>query len=245
MITLRNLTVVLVATLTFISPASLMADFYVIPVIKKMKNIVTVSKSGGEFTDIKQAINSITDANETNPYLVIVGPGVYNITETIHLKAYVTLSGSGRDSTILKGFDLMKMIYGENNATLSHMHIENVGGENSSELFCIYNSNTSPTLEDLTVISKHSGHPFAIVNTNSSSPIIKNVTAIGLNTGTGIFNDATSFPFITNSILNGDGNDIVRGKVFFSSIVNTNASGTECHYCIDGLGNELNASCVP
>jgi pectin methylesterase-like acyl-CoA thioesterase len=85
----------------FIPFSSLYADFYVIPIAKKMKNIVTVAKSGAQFRDIQQAINSINDANDLNPYVVYVASGIYNVDTPIEMKPYVSLLGSGKKSTII------------------------------------------------------------------------------------------------------------------------------------------------
>jgi hypothetical protein len=55
--------------------------------------VVVVAKSGGDFTTITDALNSITDATFENPYLVWVGPGVY--TETVQMKPSVDIEGVG------------------------------------------------------------------------------------------------------------------------------------------------------
>jgi hypothetical protein len=51
----------------------------------------TVAKSGADFSTIQSAINSITDASPTNPYTIIICPGVYE--EQVTLKSYVNLAG--------------------------------------------------------------------------------------------------------------------------------------------------------
>lgn len=79
------------------------ADFFVIPMASKIKNIVTVGKSGAQFADPVKALDSITDANATNRYVLLVGPGVYDVNEQIQLKNYVSLIGSGEKSTIFSG----------------------------------------------------------------------------------------------------------------------------------------------
>ena len=53
------------------------------------QQIVTVAKSGGNFTTIQAAINSITDAAFNKKYVVHIAPGTY--TEDVTLKDYVTL----------------------------------------------------------------------------------------------------------------------------------------------------------
>lgn len=68
---------------------------------KKCANVVVVANSGGNFTDLNQAINSITDASIDNPYLIKIMPGVYDITTTINTKPFVNIDGSGVNMTKL------------------------------------------------------------------------------------------------------------------------------------------------
>jgi len=55
------------------SGASGINSFY-----KKPQNVVTVSADGGDFTSIKEAVESISDAGLDNTYAVQVGPGYYS-----------------------------------------------------------------------------------------------------------------------------------------------------------------------
>jgi len=68
-------------------------------------NTIQVTKgvlSGpNQFASIKAAVDSITTASSVNPFIVQVGPGVY-VEDTITLKPYVYLTGSGRESTIIQ-----------------------------------------------------------------------------------------------------------------------------------------------
>ena len=63
------------------------------------QNVVVVAKSGGDYTTIQGAVDSITDASSINPYLVWVGPGIYN--ESVTLKSHVHLQGAGQENTII------------------------------------------------------------------------------------------------------------------------------------------------
>ncbi len=63
------------------------------------QNVVMVAKSGGDYTNVQAAIASISDATAGNPYLVWVAPGVYS--ETVTLKPFVHLQGSGQAATVI------------------------------------------------------------------------------------------------------------------------------------------------
>ena len=63
------------------------------------QNVVVVAKSGGDFTSVQAAIDSITDASTGNPYLVWVAPGVY--TEQVIMKPFVHLQGVGQAATLI------------------------------------------------------------------------------------------------------------------------------------------------
>lgn len=68
-------------------------------------NVIVVAKSGGDFTSPLDAVNSITDASSTNPYLVKIMPGVYEIPPAsfINVPAYVDIEGSGPGVTKITG----------------------------------------------------------------------------------------------------------------------------------------------
>ena len=63
------------------------------------QNVVIVAQSGGDFTSVQAAIDSITDAAADNPYLVWVAPGVYE--EQVTMKPYVHLQGAGQEATVI------------------------------------------------------------------------------------------------------------------------------------------------
>lgn len=69
--------------------------------LEKPANVVVVAKSGGDFTDPVAAINFITGASATNPYLIKILPGIYTLSETLIIKPYVDIEGSGENITKL------------------------------------------------------------------------------------------------------------------------------------------------
>lgn len=70
-------------------------------IIFKDPHIITVAKKGGDFASIKSAVDSITTATSSNLFQVSVGPGIF-IEDTITLKPYVSLSGTGQANTFVQ-----------------------------------------------------------------------------------------------------------------------------------------------
>ncbi len=62
---------------------------------EKTTNTLVVDKNGsGDYTTIQGAIDAISDSNSTNPYAILIHPGVYEISSQINLnKNYVSLVG--------------------------------------------------------------------------------------------------------------------------------------------------------
>ena len=80
----------------------------VVPLVDNLKglaNVITVSSSGGDFTDIQSAIDSIGDGEPTfnDPFLILIGPGSYTITNTIVVPDHVSIMGTGPDVTQISG----------------------------------------------------------------------------------------------------------------------------------------------
>lgn len=59
-------------------------------------NTVTVALENGDFTDIQDALDSITDASLTNPYTINWYPGVYSIDNPIVVKSFISIRGIGQ-----------------------------------------------------------------------------------------------------------------------------------------------------
>lgn len=107
------------------------------------QQVVVVAKSGGDFTTIQGALDSITDASNTKRYLVWVAPGVY--TERVTMKPYVDIEGAntsltrisyGASATLNTG-----TVVAASNAELRSITVENSGGNING--VGIYNASTS------------------------------------------------------------------------------------------------------
>ncbi|MBN2895715.1 MAG: hypothetical protein JXK05_07485 [Campylobacterales bacterium] len=204
------------------------ADFYVIPVHKKIKNVVTVAKSGGQYTDVKAAIDSIMDAGATNPYLVYIGPGIYDVNGIITLKPYVSVMGSGTETTMLRALsgkvntdsrDSSAVIVGANHSAISQLSIENWGG-NSTYSIGIYLYNTSMQLDAVDVETWGGNTNYALYGYSTQSKITHSTfKASGGGMNAGIFIEYSSPTIVNVSTTAGNG-PVCHG------ILNENSSST-------------------
>ena len=199
---------------------------------KPLKNIITVAKANGDFSNPVTAVNSITDASAGNPYLVVIGPGVYDLTQTLVMKEYVDIVGSGENVTRLTGaistgsHDASSaIISGENNASLCSLTVENTGG--SSYSIALFNSGASPIVKDVAATASAEIGSYGVSNF-FPSPKIRRSTMEGI--GGGLRTYGTSTATLSQST-------IIGGAWAESGGTNT------CVACDDGSGVELDGSC--
>ncbi len=217
----------------------------VIPLISAMKlnNIVTVSSQGGDFTDPVEAVNSIiTKASADNPYLVVIGPGVYTLSNALYMRPYVTIAGSGQHATKLIGGISTGVSYGSgivrgaSNAVLRDLTIE-YNGDGGSQSRALFNSYSSPIIENVSIIaSGGSSTNYGVLNSHSSPTmmnVIVTVSSEGTSESLGVFNNNSSSPTMTDMIISVSGNGSSNRGVYnsFSSSptmtnVTVSATGT-------------------
>jgi len=166
-------------------------------------NVIWVAKSGGDFTSVQAALNSIT-GTPANRYLVRIAPGIY--TGTVTLKAYVDIEGSGEGVTVLRGFGSNTGPHIDNSsatlravgpitAEVRLLTVENDGsGYNNST--AIHTSGVlSGSLKLTHVTAAASGLTYSHgVYNSSSSPDMDNVTATawGGSQNYGVVNSSSS-----------------------------------------------------
>lgn len=158
-------------------------------------NVVMVAKSGGHFTSIQEALDSITNASEENPYLVWVAPGTYQ--ERVTMKEWVGIQGAGEGITRIRvgGYGDQDIsgpaVYGANHAELRDLSVEHLG-QGAFES-AILNLEASPRLTRISATTRATEHGIAVMNI-SSSPTMTQVRAASLDGATciAILNDHSS-----------------------------------------------------
>jgi hypothetical protein len=165
-----------------------------------------VAKSGGDYTTITAALNSIEDASADNRYLVWVAPGTY--TETVTMESFVDIEGAGELNTKISyhGDDTFTpstgTLIGADDAELRFLTVENTGDDYNA--VAIYNSNASPSLTHVSASALGGTYSYGVYN-NNSSPTMTDVSAIAsglVDTGEnyGVYNYNNSSPTMTNLI---------------------------------------------
>ena len=156
---------ILVAWLAIVQPVLAHNQVVVVPLgddFKPLKNLITVAKENGDFTDPTEALASITDAEEENPYLVVIGPGRYEIDQQLIMKQHVDIVGSGKNSSIIVGNmggpmlnSGASLIIGADYSSLSDLTI--LSGSSAAIMVGIFNDGTSPTLTNLNIFLEGDG----------------------------------------------------------------------------------------
>ncbi len=162
-----------------------------------------------------RALTGITGNAASNPYLVKIEPGVYDLgTASLAMKPYVDIEGSGElvttvTSAVTTGHGT---INATDNSELRFLTVKNTGGGQQS--VALFAESTSPRFTHVRAIGSGSSENYGI-HVSNGSPVLNNVAAIA-STGTTVvamanFNGVTT---VTNSSFNAsDGSGLVVGML--------------------------------
>jgi hypothetical protein len=163
---------------------------------------------------LRNLVDGITDNSAYNPYLIKIGPGVYDLGATsLQMKEYVDIEGSGEKTTKITGAVTSASlpptngtVYGASNAELRFITVENTGGGGYS-VALLNSSVPSPSILHVTASATGgTSCNYGVYNYYSTSPVMTNVTASGTG-GTnsyGVYNNSSS-PVMTNVTASGTG----------------------------------------
>jgi hypothetical protein len=162
------------------------------------QNVVIVAQSGGDYTSVQAAIDSITDAAAGNPYLVWVAPGVYE--EQVTMKPYVHLQGAGQEATVISSTasgsaspPTQATLVLASDTSLRDLTVGNSGAANSTVALLASPGIARTLVADVTARALGGAYSnYAIVLSGSGTGVtLQQVTALGENGSTyncGLFN---------------------------------------------------------
>lgn len=177
--------------------------------------VVTVAKSGGDFTTINDALASISPG-ENSRYLIWVAPGLY--TETVTLPEYVYLQGAGANITGLTSVNTGNQNNASTatlvvpaNAQVSDIVVSNTGNTNNQDAVAIHiaDGNDKTVLRNVRALANGvGGARHVAIYLDSGNPTLTSVTTEASGAATvfnaGIFNSASA-PGIYNSGITASG----------------------------------------
>lgn len=102
------------------------------------QQVVIVAKSGGAYTTIQGAIDSITDAADDKRYIVLVMPGEY--AENVTLKNYVDLVGSDEYSCLIIPTSGVAITFASTESNISHIGLNCEYGDAGSSIVNVINA---------------------------------------------------------------------------------------------------------
>lgn len=217
---ISTLSVVTIILLLLTTSATAQSKVFAIPMsgsdLNPLASIVTVAKEDGDFIDPVTAIASITDASASNPYLLAIAPGIYELgANQLVMKEYVEIVGAGQHATVLRGVisspnltnSAAAVVVGANNASISHLSIEN-SDDTYTYSVAIDNDEASPRISHITINVVDSGdRQYGIRNDNAlavhiSDTTINIVGGDGISYQYGIRNDNISSAIVSNTAIN-------------------------------------------
>ena len=169
---------------------------------------LTVKKNpgSGQFSNIKDAIDSIADASASKPYQVNIGPGIYE-EDTITVPSYVHVRGE-RGATIVEASNPNDDIFLLNsNSSVAQLAVQGATGPGASAFKRIGGS-TEASIDliefgdntNLVFVDSTAGAPTVIVNTcriKTGVEFVDGFKISGSGNGTLIVNNLTGFIFGT------------------------------------------------
>ncbi len=179
------------------------------------QNVVVVAKSGGDFTGVQAAIDSISDAATDNPYLVWVAPGVYS--ETVTMKPYVHLQGAGQEATVITSTasnsvwpPVEATLVLASDVSLRDLTLGNSGAGDSNVALLATAGMTRTLVADVTARALGGGASnLTIVLSGSGTDVtLQQVTALaenGSNSNIGLFNHSGAAVLLHGGIFTGRG----------------------------------------
>ena len=203
-------------------------------------NVAVVAPSGGDYSDPATAMGAYSSwcgtPSETNPCLLKIMPGVYDIgTSPVAMQPYIDIEGSGQNVTVITGTvssdsfpPTNGVVNGASKAEIRFLTVKNIGS--GSDVVAILNISASPSMTNVTATASGGTYHYGVFNTSSSSPTMTNVTATasGGTNNYGVYDNDSSSPTMTNVTATASGGTSSYGvyNISSSSPTMTNVTAT-------------------
>ena len=252
---IKILTILILVSAAVFYAGTALAGFFVIPIpVDNSKNTVTVSPVGTDSengTVLLAALAKITDASNSNPYLIVIEPGAYDVGDTpFKMKEYVDVTGWGEDLVTIQGSlegyidgsTASGVVWGADHSELRKVKVKHVGGVTNA--VAVFNQNLTDTflMTDVKAEAEASSGSasFGVYNDTSDTVMTRvTATATGIDTAScfGIFNFDVCAPTMNDVTAVGTGG-IGNYGIFNndSSPVMNNVTATAA--CESGCANQ-------
>jgi hypothetical protein len=168
-------------------------------------------------TALLNALAGITTASQSNPYLLKIEPGVYDLgTSPLTMKAWVDVEGSGAGVTTVQragaqyASDATVEIY-VNNTELRFLTIKNTGGSTPQTSYAavgVFVGSNSARLTHVVVMASGATHPYGVYLFINASLVLRDSTieAMGGTDATGLIaNQSTGKIMVINCSITASG----------------------------------------
>jgi hypothetical protein len=196
--------------------------------------LVIVAKSGGDYSSVQSAIDSIVDAASDNPYQVWVAPGEYS--EIVTMKPYVHLQGADQGITVITSTSsngsfppTQATVVLASDVSLRDLTVENNGVGSRNVALLASGSVTRSTVTDVSVRAQGSGsYNYAVFLGGSGTDVtFQQVTALSENGSSenyGLYNNDGAAAGLFGGFFTGSGGNNAYG--IYNSSSNTTLRGT-------------------
>lgn len=234
-----------------LSVESSAGDFFVIAQGRPAKRTVLVSPKSTAVQSgdaLVNALSKITDAVSTNPYLVAVEPGIYDLgSGSLTMKPFVHILGAGRDATVITSGansdttpPSQATVILSNHTSLVDLTVRNTGGSNTCIAVLAPIGITDALVSDLNAsVNGSCENNYAIYATGSiATPtdlVLENVTALAeyaSDYNSGVYNTDYSSLLVKGGTFTG------RGGQSTSGIYNYKTGANLIAYNFDAIGEE-------
>ncbi len=176
-----------------------------------------VAKADGDYANLRDAIANISTGDQwcrnpsddpalVDPCVIQIAPGIYDISATIEIPAYVSVTGSGTRATTLRAVQGVRTTVQIGTSpvslpagvaiSLSDLTIQNTSGDGSTSIALSSIENSSAEISNVSAYATGSAENIAVADGPAAGNIYKGITAqaVGGTNSTGFRADESGGP---------------------------------------------------